>query len=63
MSFDQWLAQRCIDCNELTRELEIALHSQYEADCQRSAPPSEVLLVPVYCQWPSRGYWVATGSM
>jgi len=58
MSFDDFLLQRGVDCQSLLPELEQALLSQYEADCQRTAPPSSVLVTPVDCQWPSRGYWL-----
>ena len=58
MDFQAWIFERSVDCNELTPELEQSLQAQYEADCQRSAPVAEVLLVPMDCQWPARGFWL-----
>lgn len=60
IDFQTWLADRSIDCNELQPELLAALQSQYEAECRRCSPVSEVLIVPIDCSWPARGFWITT---
>ena len=56
ITFTQWLEQRCIDCQELTPELEAALQSQFDAELERQRP-APLLVVPSDCQWPARGHW------
>ena len=59
IDFQTWLLNRGVDCNEIQPELLAALQSQFEADCQRIAPITEVLVIPCdLCQWPARGYWL-----
>ncbi len=59
MDFQTWLASR-IDCETLTPELERTLRAEWEA--QQPAPPADILLVPVECRWPARGYWTPAGQ-
>lgn len=62
LTWQQWLESRDIDCQTLTPELEAALQSQYEADCQRLAPVGEKLVLPIDCSWPARCFWVPTAE-
>ena len=62
MDFQSWLESKSIDCEALVPELLTTLQSQYELDCQLTKPPSEMLVVPVDCSWPSRGYWITSES-
>ncbi len=57
-TWQQWLDARNIDIDSMTAELEAALQSQYQADCQRVEPVSEVLVVPMNCSWPARCFWI-----
>lgn len=56
MSFEEWIEQRCIDCQELTPELHASLMAQYEAELERQKPVP-LLVLPVDCSWPQRGHW------
>ncbi len=62
MDFSEYLQSKNIDCQSLVPELLVALQSQYELDCQLTKPPSEMLVVPVDCSWPMRGYWITAES-
>lgn len=61
IDFQAWLLERGVDCQTLTAELQAALQSQFEAEQQQQAPVTHVLVVPIDCSWPSRGYWITTG--
>lgn len=63
IDFQTWLADRSIDCQQLTPELQAALQSQYEAEFEprELISPAEVLVVPIdSCQWPQRSFWLST---
>ncbi len=50
--FQAWLLQRCVDCNELTAELQTALQSQYESEQLQRKPVTETIVLSD--DWPRR---------
>lgn len=59
-NFQQWLRDNELDAQTWTPELQRSLRQRFEAEHPSATitPASEVLIMPVQCQWPARCYRV-----